>query len=170
MLATAILCPMMGLPAYEPLAAVVLTLLVAMLAVRALGMSDLNPVSGVGKLSQVGPFPCSIQPSLEYALYLSRPSLLQLGSATLTAFMIILVPAASFFATVGPGILPAHSAVNPASQLEQAFLVSACQVQPQGWPCAIMPASSCPWLCAGCRSSLPLWLLARWWPIWWLEQ
>ena len=52
-LATAILCPMMDMPAYEPLAAVVLTLLVAVLAVRALGMSDLNPVSGVGKLSQV---------------------------------------------------------------------------------------------------------------------
>ena len=38
---------------YQPPVAVALTLFVAVLAVRALGMSDLNPVSGVGKLSQV---------------------------------------------------------------------------------------------------------------------
>lgn len=44
---------MMGMPLYEPLAAVILALLVAVLAVRALGETDLNPVSGVGKLSQV---------------------------------------------------------------------------------------------------------------------
>ena len=50
---TAVLVPMMGMPLYEPLAAVVLALLVAVLAVRALGETDLNPVSGVGKLSQV---------------------------------------------------------------------------------------------------------------------
>ena len=50
---TAVLAPMLGLRWYEPLAAVVLALLVAVLAVRALGQTDLNPVSGVGKLSQV---------------------------------------------------------------------------------------------------------------------
>lgn len=44
-----------GLPVYETLVAVVLALLVAVLAVRALGETDLNPVSGVGKLSQVRP-------------------------------------------------------------------------------------------------------------------
>jgi hypothetical protein len=33
---------------------VVVALLVALLAVRALGQTDLNPVSGVGKISQVG--------------------------------------------------------------------------------------------------------------------
>ena len=55
---TAVLVPMMGMPLYEPLAAVILALLVAVLAVRALGETDLNPVSGVGKLSQVSPFAC----------------------------------------------------------------------------------------------------------------
>ncbi|KAK9866588.1 hypothetical protein WJX84_002121 [Apatococcus fuscideae] len=50
---TAVLVPMMGMPLYEPLAAVILALLVAVLAVRALGETDLNPVSGVGKLSQL---------------------------------------------------------------------------------------------------------------------
>lgn len=50
---TALLTPMLGLPLIDPLAAVVLALLVAVLAVRALGQTDLNPVSGVGKLSQV---------------------------------------------------------------------------------------------------------------------
>jgi hypothetical protein len=34
---------------------VVVALLVALLAVRALGQTDLNPVSGVGKISQVRP-------------------------------------------------------------------------------------------------------------------
>jgi len=43
-----------SLPVYESAIAVVLALLVAILAVRALGETDLNPVSGVGKLSQVG--------------------------------------------------------------------------------------------------------------------
>lgn len=52
-LATAILAPLMGMPFYEPLIAVVVALLVALLAVRALGQTDLNPVSGVGKISQV---------------------------------------------------------------------------------------------------------------------
>lgn len=50
---TALLTPMLGLPLKDPLAAVGLALLVAVLAVRALGQTDLNPVSGVGKLSQV---------------------------------------------------------------------------------------------------------------------
>ncbi|DBA74426.1 TPA: OPT superfamily [Trebouxia sp. C0004] len=49
---TAMLTPMLDLPVIEPLAAVGLALLVAVLAVRALGQTDLNPVSGVGKLSQ----------------------------------------------------------------------------------------------------------------------
>lgn len=53
-LATAILAPLMGMPLHEPLVAVVVALLVALLAVRALGQTDLNPVSGVGKISQVG--------------------------------------------------------------------------------------------------------------------
>lgn len=50
---TAILSGMLGLPAYEPLAALGVAGLVALLAVRALGQTDMNPVSGVGKLSQV---------------------------------------------------------------------------------------------------------------------
>lgn len=52
-LATAVLSPMLGMPFYEPLVAVLVALLVALLAVRALGQTDLNPVSGVGKVSQV---------------------------------------------------------------------------------------------------------------------
>ena len=50
---TAVMTPLLHMRVYEPLAAVVLALLVAVLAVRALGQTDLNPVSGVGKLSQV---------------------------------------------------------------------------------------------------------------------
>ncbi len=50
---TAMLTPMLDLPVIDPLTAVGLALLVAVLAVRALGQTDLNPVSGVGKLSQV---------------------------------------------------------------------------------------------------------------------
>ena len=38
---------------WQPLVGVAIALLVALLAVRALGETDLNPVSGVGKLSQV---------------------------------------------------------------------------------------------------------------------
>ena len=52
-LVTGVLAPMLHLPIYEPLAAVGLCCVVALLAVRALGMTDLNPVSGVGKFSQV---------------------------------------------------------------------------------------------------------------------
>jgi len=45
--------PMLSIPHWQTLCAVVLSCLVAVLAVRALGQTDLNPVSGVGKLSQV---------------------------------------------------------------------------------------------------------------------
>jgi hypothetical protein len=58
--AIAILAPMMSMPWYEPLVAVIFSLLVALLAVRALGQTDLNPVSGVGKISQVRVEPCSL--------------------------------------------------------------------------------------------------------------
>jgi hypothetical protein len=57
-LCTAILVPLLQLPLYEPLVALLLAGLVALLAVRALGQTDLNPVSGVGKLSQVGACAC----------------------------------------------------------------------------------------------------------------
>ena len=40
-------------PLYEPLVAVLLSCVVAVVAARALGETDLNPVSGVGKLSQL---------------------------------------------------------------------------------------------------------------------
>ena len=52
-LASAILAPMFALPPWQVAVAVVLSCLVAVLAVRALGQTDLNPVSGVGKLSQI---------------------------------------------------------------------------------------------------------------------
>lgn len=52
-LCTAIMSPIMHMPVYEPIAASALAVLVAILAVRALGETDLNPVSGIGKLSQV---------------------------------------------------------------------------------------------------------------------
>eukprot|EP01127_Copromyxa_protea_P015255 TRINITY_DN435_c0_g1_i1.p1 TRINITY_DN435_c0_g1~~TRINITY_DN435_c0_g1_i1.p1 ORF type:complete len:657 (+),score=104.12 TRINITY_DN435_c0_g1_i1:100-2070(+) len=41
------------IPFYQPIIGVFLSLLVSVLAVRALGETDVNPVSGVGKLSQV---------------------------------------------------------------------------------------------------------------------
>ena len=53
MLFLQVMVPLLGLRLYEPAAAVAVALLVAVLAVRALGQTDLNPVSGVGKLSQV---------------------------------------------------------------------------------------------------------------------
>ena len=52
-LCTAVLSPLFGMPLYQPLVALLVAMLVAVLAVRALGQTDLNPVSGVGKLSQV---------------------------------------------------------------------------------------------------------------------
>lgn len=50
--AMGVLPPLMGLPWWEPLIAVAVSLPVAVIAVRALGQTDLNPVSGVGKLAQ----------------------------------------------------------------------------------------------------------------------
>jgi uncharacterized oligopeptide transporter (OPT) family protein len=47
-----ILSPVLHLPIYEPIIAVLLAMLVSVLAVRALGETDINPVSGVGKISQ----------------------------------------------------------------------------------------------------------------------
>lgn len=52
-LATAVLSYLFSMPVYEPILAVVAAALVAILAIRALGETDLNPASGVGKLSQV---------------------------------------------------------------------------------------------------------------------
>jgi len=51
-LLVAVVSPVMGVPAGEVLVAVLLAMLVAPLAIRALGVSDLNPTSGLGKLSQ----------------------------------------------------------------------------------------------------------------------
>ncbi|KAL6065382.1 Succinate dehydrogenase iron-sulfur subunit [Balamuthia mandrillaris] len=53
LLCWAVVTPLFSLPIYEPILAVIIALLVSVLAVRALGETDLNPVSGVGKLSQV---------------------------------------------------------------------------------------------------------------------
>lgn len=52
-LCTAILTPLMHLPVYEPIIAAVVAILISILSVRALGETDLNPVSGIGKVSQV---------------------------------------------------------------------------------------------------------------------
>ena len=52
-LVVAIFSPMFDLQIWQILTAVALSCLVAILAVRALGQTDLNPVSGVGKLSQI---------------------------------------------------------------------------------------------------------------------
>ena len=52
-LCAAVLQPMFNMALWEPFLATLLAMLVAVLAVRALGETDLNPVSGVGKLSQV---------------------------------------------------------------------------------------------------------------------
>jgi len=41
------------MPFYQPIIGVLLSLIVSVLAVRALGQTDINPVSGVGKLSQL---------------------------------------------------------------------------------------------------------------------
>lgn len=62
----AIVSPLFHIPVYEPIIALILALLVSVLAVRALGETgihfldlknidepDLNPVSGVGKVSQI---------------------------------------------------------------------------------------------------------------------
>jgi len=52
-LCLAVISPMFSIGAGQVLIAGVLSCLVAVLAVRALGQTDLNPVSGVGKLSQL---------------------------------------------------------------------------------------------------------------------
>ncbi|GMH39989.1 hypothetical protein BSKO_07893 [Bryopsis sp. KO-2023] len=52
-LCTGIVSWLFSMPVYQPIIAVALAGLVAVLAVRALGETDLNPVSGVGKLSQL---------------------------------------------------------------------------------------------------------------------
>lgn len=49
----AVLTPLYHLPIWQPLIAIVLALFVSVLAVRALGETDINPVSGVGKISQI---------------------------------------------------------------------------------------------------------------------
>jgi OPT oligopeptide transporter protein len=45
--------PLFSMPFYEPMVAVVFACLTSVLAVRALGETDLNPVSGIGKMSQI---------------------------------------------------------------------------------------------------------------------
>jgi OPT family oligopeptide transporter len=52
-LCTAVISPMFDLPLYQPVLATVFSLLVAVLAVRALGETDMSPVSGIGKVSQI---------------------------------------------------------------------------------------------------------------------
>lgn len=44
---------MFDMPPLEPVLAILFSLLVAVLAIRALGETDLNPVSGIGKVSQL---------------------------------------------------------------------------------------------------------------------
>merc|ERR1712228_791754 len=52
-LAVSVLSRMFQVSLWQVTAAVLLSCLVAVLAVRALGQTDLNPVSGVGKLTQI---------------------------------------------------------------------------------------------------------------------
>lgn len=52
-LCVAVVRMLFGIPSWQVLLSVALSCLVAILAVRALGQTDLNPVSGVGKLSQI---------------------------------------------------------------------------------------------------------------------
>lgn len=52
-LAILVISPTFDIPPWQTAFAVLLSCLVAVLAVRALGQTDLNPVTGVGKLSQV---------------------------------------------------------------------------------------------------------------------
>jgi len=52
-LVVAVFSPMFAVHAWQTAFAVAISCLVAVLAVRALGQTDLNPVSGVGKLSQI---------------------------------------------------------------------------------------------------------------------
>ncbi|PRP87181.1 hypothetical protein PROFUN_01443 [Planoprotostelium fungivorum] len=48
-----IVTPLFGIAWYDPLVALLMSLLVSVLAVRALGETDFNPVSGVGKIAQI---------------------------------------------------------------------------------------------------------------------
>ena len=52
-LCTAIVSPLFSMAVYQPGIAVLLAALVSILAVRAMGETDLNPASGIGKISQV---------------------------------------------------------------------------------------------------------------------
>ena len=52
-LCVAVLAPLFAIPAWQVLTSALLACLIAVLAVRALGQTDLNPVSAVGKLSQI---------------------------------------------------------------------------------------------------------------------
>jgi uncharacterized oligopeptide transporter (OPT) family protein len=52
-LCVAVVSPLFEIPAWQVTLAVAFSCLVAVMAVRALGQTDLNPVSGVGKLSQI---------------------------------------------------------------------------------------------------------------------
>ncbi|KAM9969003.1 hypothetical protein ACTFIW_000410 [Dictyostelium discoideum] len=52
-LCVVIVSPLFGIKVYETVIAVVLSLLTSVLAVRALGETDINPVSGIGKISQI---------------------------------------------------------------------------------------------------------------------
>ncbi|EFA78201.1 hypothetical protein PPL_08851 [Heterostelium album PN500] len=52
-LCVAIVSPLFDVPVYQTFIAVVLAMLTSVLAVRALGETDLNPVSGIGKISQI---------------------------------------------------------------------------------------------------------------------
>eukprot|EP00042_Codosiga_hollandica_P053012 m.683847 g.683847 ORF g.683847 m.683847 type:complete len:83 (+) comp58605_c0_seq32:277-525(+) len=58
LLVTALSCAVISsvifhLDFYEPLLAVLASIVVSIIAIRALGQTDINPVSGVGKLSQL---------------------------------------------------------------------------------------------------------------------
>jgi len=58
LIASTLLCmctvgPLFSMPFYEPLLGVLFACLTSVLAVRALGETDLNPVSGIGKMSQI---------------------------------------------------------------------------------------------------------------------
>lgn len=52
-LCVAIVSPMFEIPVWEVTLSVLISFLIGVLAVRALGQTDLNPVSAVGKLSQI---------------------------------------------------------------------------------------------------------------------
>ncbi|GAM25333.1 hypothetical protein SAMD00019534_085080 [Acytostelium subglobosum LB1] len=49
----AIISPLFDVAAYQTLLAVLVALLTSVLAVRALGVTDMNPVTGIGKISQI---------------------------------------------------------------------------------------------------------------------